>query len=353
MGFNEDIKAHAEKVVGLIGKIQTEEATKMSMIVPFLRLLGYDDSNPDEVCPEYVADVGLKKGEKVDYAILFNNEPHILIECKWCGEDLNNHTNQLFRYFGAARAKFGILTNGIVYKFYSDFSETNRMDPTPFLEIDFRTLMDYQLNDLQQFTKENFDANSISSSAWEMKYTNLVKSTIKDELDNPTEDFIKFILNKIYEGSKTNKIIEKFTPIIRKSLNAYKTDMLEQRILSMSASVKEEREQISRDEKIDTPSPKIETTDDEIEAYHIVRALLVGVVDINDIYLRDAQTYCTIIYKNSNRNRIMRMVLDTKKKQIFIPNDDNTEEKYTIDSLNDLYKYKDQLIASVKRYLIT
>ena len=98
--------------------IQTEEATKMAFIAPFLNLLGYDVFNPSIVVPEFVADVGSKKGEKVDYAIMDNGKPLILIEAKSVHENLDNHNNQLVRYFTVTDAKFGILTNGIEYRFF-------------------------------------------------------------------------------------------------------------------------------------------------------------------------------------------------------------------------------------------
>lgn len=117
MDFADQLKVLAKRVASLKEQIQTEEAAKTSFIMPFFQLLGYDVFNPLEFVPEYTADVGIKKGEKVDYAILSDGLPIILIEAKWCGEDLGKHGGQLFRYFGTTKAKFGILTNGIEYRF--------------------------------------------------------------------------------------------------------------------------------------------------------------------------------------------------------------------------------------------
>ena len=47
----------------------TEEATKTSVILPLIQTLGFDVFNLEEVTPEFIADVGLKKGEKVDFAL--------------------------------------------------------------------------------------------------------------------------------------------------------------------------------------------------------------------------------------------------------------------------------------------
>lgn len=153
MEFNDVIKQFSERILSLKDTITTEESTKMSLVVPLFQLLGYDVFNPNEFCPEYIADVGIKKGEKVDYAILENGQPNILVECKSCSEQLDKHSSQLFRYFGTSPAKFGILTNGIIYRFYTDLEESNKMDLVPFLEIDMTNLKDSSINELKNFVK--------------------------------------------------------------------------------------------------------------------------------------------------------------------------------------------------------
>ena len=175
MEFNDSIKQFSERVEGLKGTISTEEGTKMSLIVPLFQLLGYDVFNPTEFCPEYVADVGIKKGEKVDYAILESGKPVILIECKSCTDSLDKHSSQLFRYFGTTSAKFGILTNGITYRFYTDLEESNKMDLVPFLEVDILNLKDSAISELKKFCKGNFDRDKIFSTAEELKYSSMIK----------------------------------------------------------------------------------------------------------------------------------------------------------------------------------
>ena len=150
MEFNESIRQFSERVSILKNTVSTEESTKMSLIVPLFQILGYDVFNPIEFCPEYTADVGIKKGEKVDYAILEDGKPNILIECKSCSEQLDKHSSQLFRYFSTTPAKFGILTNGIIYRFYTDLEESNKMDLVPFLEINMENIKDSSINELKK-----------------------------------------------------------------------------------------------------------------------------------------------------------------------------------------------------------
>lgn len=355
MEFNEQIKQFAERVTQMKPNIATEEATKMSMVVPFFQILGYDVFNPAEFCPEFTADVGIKKGEKVDYAIMDESgAPLILIECKWCGNALDKHGSQLFRYFGTSPAKFGILTNGIVYRFYTDLEETNKMDLTPFLEINLSDLKDYQLNELKKFCKSNFDSDKIFSTASELKYTSLIKGVLAKEFDSPSDEFIRFILSDIYDGPKTQKVIEKFQPIVKKSFTGFINDIVNQKISSaLSENTPEEPTQAAEPAEIadlNEPKSKIVTTEEEIEAFYVVRGILAGTVDVKDVVHRDTESYFGILYQDNNRKPICRFNFDTKRMQIMIPDENKVFTRYYLESLDDIYTYKDQLIEAVKRY---
>lgn len=348
MGFNEDFKSFVNRVLPLKDTISTEEATKMSMVMPLFQLMGYDIFNPDEFCPEYTADVGIKKKEKVDYAILFDGDPQILIECKWCGEELNKHSSQLFRYFGTTSAKFGILTNGLIYRFYTDLEEANKMDLKPFLEIDFNNLNDTVINELKKFCKENFDRDNIFSTASELKYSNLLKSKIREITENPDEDFVRYMLNDVYDGQKNQKVIEKFTPIVKRSFNLFINELVNQKI--SSALTPENVSNESTDESEGRAISKINTTQEEIEAFYIIRGILAGTTDISNVVYRDTESYFGILYKDNSRKPICRINLDTKKKQILIPDENKNFTRYYIESLNDIYQYRDLLIKTISFY---
>lgn len=350
MEFIESIKQFSKRVETLKETIQTEESTKMSLIVPIFQLLGYDVFNPLEFCPEYTADVGIKKGEKVDYAILENGAPTILIECKSCTEQLDKHSSQLFRYFGTTPAKFGILTNGIIYRFFTDLEESNKMDLVPFLEIDITNLKDASINELKKFCKDSFDKDKIFSTAEELKYSGLIKEYLSKELDTPSDDFVKHILYYIYDGQRTQKVIEKYQPLVKKAFNSFINDIVNQKI--SSALLKEDAESEDRpsDPEIITES-KIITTEEELESFYIIRGILAEIMPVEDVVHRDTESYFGILYKDNNRKPICRINLDKKNKQIFIPDENKKFQRFYIDSLNDLYKYKKQLIDVVNRYI--
>lgn len=353
MDFNESIKQFSERVAKMKETITTEEATKMSLVVPLFQILGYDVFNPVEFCPEYTADIGIKKGEKVDYAILEDGNPNILIECKSCSEQLDKHASQLFRYFGTTSAKFGILTNGIIYKFFTDLEESNKMDMVPFLEINMLSLKDSSINELKKFCKENFDKEKIFSTAEELKYTSLIRGLLASEYDSPSEEFVRFVLNHIYEGQKNQRVIEKFTPVIKKAFSSFINELVNNKIssaLSSDNDTNDKDEEVTVDD-IQEPASKIVTTEEEIESFYIVRGMLAEVVQVEDIVHRDTESYFGILYKDNNRKPICRINLDKKNKQLLIPDANKKFERFYIDSLNDLYKYKQQLIEVVKRYL--
>ncbi len=208
MDFKDEIKQFGERAEKLKLQINTEEATKNAFIMPFIKTLGYDVFNPLEVVPEFVADIGIKKGEKVDYAILRDGLPMILVECKHWSENLDVHNSQLFRYFHTTKAKFGMLSNGIIYRFYTDLVEANKMDEKPFLEFNVTDIKDNQIEELKKFHKSYFDIDNIVNTASELKYMGELKAAIHSDFQNPSENFVRHFGKQIYNGVLTAKVME-------------------------------------------------------------------------------------------------------------------------------------------------
>lgn len=350
MEFEEKLNQFVERVKKIKDSINTEEATKTSLIMPFFSLLGYDVFNPNEFTPEYTADVGIKKGEKVDYAITINNELTILIEAKSINENLQKHSSQLFRYFGTTNAKIAILTNGITYKFYTDLDETNKMDSTPFLEINLLDLKETDFNELKKFCKESFDINTVISSASNLKYANSIEKILSEEFSNPSDDFIKLILNKgIYDGVKTQNVIDKYKPILKKSISHYINNLINQRLQSaINNSSTEASEEISVDV---TDENNIVTTNEELESYYVVKSILSEFVEPSELYYKDTYSYFGILYENKVTKWICRVYLKESVKYVIIPDKDKKEIRYEIDNVSDIYKLKEQLITRLKNFI--
>ncbi len=350
MDFEEKIKRFIERIEKLKNSINTEEATKTSLIMPFFQILGYDVFNPDEFTPEYVADVGIKKGEKVDYAIILNETVTILIEAKSINENLKKHDSQLFRYFGTTTAKFAILTNGCEYKFYTDLDELNKMDSTPFLNINLLELKDTDIVELKKFCKENFNIDTILSTASDLKYANSIEKILQEEFVNPSDDFVKLILNKgVYEGVKTQNVLDKYKPILKKSINHYINQLVNARLQNAinNTTSSEVAEEISTIDNNDG----IVTTTEELESYYIVKSILSEFVKPSDLYYKDTYSYFGILYENKVTKWLCRVYLKENVKYVIIPDDNKKEIRYEIDDISNLYTLKEQLITRLKAFI--
>jgi hypothetical protein len=350
LDFKDSVKSLGERVHKLKDNILTEEATKNALIMPFIQILGYDVFNPLEVVPEFVSDIGTKKGEKIDYAILRNSLPTILIECKHWAQNLDLHDGQLLRYFHVSKAKFGILTNGIIYRFYSDLDEANKMDEKPFLEFSIEDITDIQIEELKKFHHSYFDIESIVNTASELKYTSQLKQQISRELSNPSESFVRLLASNVYTGRITSSVLENFTNLTKKSLNQFVSELITERLKSALNKETEQQktEATSTLENQESASQnKIVTTTEEIEAYYIVKGILRQKVDSNRIYYRDAQSYFTVILDDNNRKPICRLYISEKRKYIGVFDDQKKESKQEINTLDDIFNFSDQLSATI------
>lgn len=358
MDFKDSIRQISERIENLKDNLLTEEATKTALIMPFINALGYDVFNPLEVLPEMCCDIGTKKGEKIDYAIMKDGEPVILIECKHWAQDLNLHDNQLLRYFNVSKAKFGVLTNGITYRFYTDLAEPNKMDGKPFLEVNLLDLKDAQIEELKKFHKSYFDINEILSSASELKYMGELKTAIGKEFSSPTPDFVKYFGKQVYDGVFTPKVLEQFTGLVKRTIGNYINDTISERLKAAIKDNEENREKTEDEATEQTTDSKekddakIITTEEELEAFYIIKSILRSTVPAERVTYRDAQTYFAVFIDNNNRKTVCRLYLDsaTNKRLTFL--DENKKEQHNkIQSIDDIYNYADQLIAAASKFI--
>jgi len=351
MDFKDEIKQLGERISKLKMQIQTEEATKNAFVMPFIKALGYDVFNPIEVVPEFISDIGIKKGEKIDYAIFKDDKPTILIECKHWEQNLNIHDGQLLRYFHVSKAKFGLLTNGIEYRFYSDLVDPNKMDEKPFLEFKIADIKDNQIEELKKFHKSYFDIDSIVNTASELKYTNELKQILHKELNTPSSEFVKFFAKQVYPSVVTQKVLELFTDLTKKSIQQYISDLYTERLKNALTKENEINKEKANETEvlIEEVDHRIETTQEEMEAFMIVKTILRQKIAIDRIYYRDAQSYFTVILDDSNRKLICRLYLDKKRYISFIGND-KKENKNELNTIDDIFKYSDELLRIAESY---
>lgn len=354
--FIQQIKTLSSRIERIKDNIKTEEATKTSLIMPLIQALGYDVFNPEEFVPEFIADVGIKKGEKIDYAIIDSDNPVILIEAKSVHEDLLKHDSQLFRYFGTTKAKFAILTNGIEYRFYTDLEEPNRMDTKPFFIFNLLEFRDNDVYEIAKFRKNVFNVENVLTTASELKYTSEIKQFLNQQWEEPNDEFIKFILSDVYQGVKTKKVIDNFRGTVQKSLtqfvNEKVNDKLQKALNSSSASEEHIVEgEVLKDEHVAEDNVIIETivtTEEEIEGYVFVKLLLKDEIDSSRVHYRDNKSYFNVLLDNSIRKWVCRLGFNTANKYIQL----NDEEKtiYKLNDVNEISLYRDEILEVAKQF---
>lgn len=354
--FADRIRELAGRIPAQIEHIASEEATKNALVLPFISALGYNVFDSREVTPELTADVGTKKGEKVDYAILQDGEPILLFECKPAGTDLDHtHTSQLYRYFSVVPARFGVLTNGTTYRFFSDLDSPNKMDTRPFFEVDLLRLEEPQIAQLAKFAKSRFDLEGILETASDLKYTGEIKKVLGAEMAEPSDEIVRFFASRVYAGRLTQTVREQFQEITRRALQEFVSDRVRERLTS---ALKEEVR--SGDDREAKPAkaaegaaplePGVVTTEEEREGLYVVRAILAEVIDPDRVVMRDVLSYCGILLDDNNRKPICRLHFNTAQKYVGLFDEEKTERREPIDSVSALYRFSAELRETVGRY---
>ena len=346
-GLETAISALAKRIERYTETIETEEAVKTSIVLPFLQGLGYDVFDPSEIIPEFTADAAGKKGEKVDYAIQLSGTLSILIECKGLRTTLDRkHLAQLYRYFSVTEAKFAILTNGREYRFYSDLREPNKLDAEPFFIFDLLDHSEAAVNELRKFAKDSFSVEDILANAERLKYVASIKATLERWFSEPPDGLTRLIAGEVHEGRVNQAVRDALSAA---TIAAFR-EIVRDRVRSRLSSALEDPEPVAQ--VVDGSNDEgqlIITTEEEMEGYLTVKSILSETVDPARIYIRDAKTYCAVLLDNNNRKPLTRLHFNRSQKYVGLF-DGETEERIAISSLNELYKYRDRIVATCSKY---
>lgn len=363
--IRERLNSLATKLEQQRASLETEEATKNAFVMPFISLvLGYDVFNPNEVIPEFNADVGTKRGEKVDYAIVKDGEVQILIECKHVGAPLNiKHASQLFRYFAVTSARIAILTNGDEYQFFTDLDAPNKMDEKPFLVVQVSDLDTSVIPELNKLAKDAFDLDSIINAAEELKYVGEFKRVLTAQFAEPDAEWVKFLTARVYEGSFTQKVREQFTGLVTKAMKQFLNDRVNDRLKAAlgGQTVQSDDTSVSSSEASTHVAEAsvaaseggrdgIETTLEEIEGFQIVRAIVCSEVAPARIAQRDNKTYFGVLLDDNNRKPIARLWFNASQKYLGVFDADKNETRHPIETLDEIYRFADDLRTTVQSY---
>lgn len=345
MDFKDSIIKLSERIKVQCNAVKTEEATKTSFIMPFIASLGYDIFDPYEVIPEMDCDLA-KQNDKIDYAIQKDGKTIILIECKQCSINLNLYTTQLSKYYAASNARFGILTNGREYRFYADLDKNNIMDEKPFLVVDLTNLSDDDIEQLKKFHKSYFDESDILSTAQELKYSTEIRKFVKEELDSPSAELVRLFAKRTYNWSITQKVIEQLTPIVKESFSNVINEIIQDRLNLASKVEKEEVKLNINETKI--ADDGIVTTEEELEAYHIIRGILRKEIPAEKITYKDYKSYF-VISAFRQTNWICRLRFGYRKKNISFPLPNyKGEASIEIKNIDDIFNISDKLFEALQ-----
>lgn len=323
-----------------------EEAAKTALVMPFLQALGYNIFDPTEVAPEFCADVGTKKGEKVDYAICKDGKVNILVECKPASVELNiNHASQLFRYFSVTEARLAILTNGVVYKFFSDVEKPNKMDDKPFFTFSMDSVRPSDIKVIESFSKSEFNVDQIIKEAGNLKVQSLLRKELEREFAEPSEEFVRMMASRVHDGRVTTAVKENLRKLLVGSISSFVRDMVNERLSSALNATGAESE--TQDQSVDIADMGIATTQEEISAFHIVQAIASRHIDPKRVVMRDAKSYCAVLLDDNNRRTLVRLHFNGITAKYLGTFKAKDEQRHLLDDLTDIYKFEKQISARI------
>lgn len=346
--FKARLLQHARTAGDRAQRATSEAATSQYLVLPFFQLLGYDPLNPDEVVPEAHASFSDKFRNRVDYAICKDGAPVIGVECKKVGALNEGHRGELKGYFNAVPSiKLGILTDGMIWQFFSDTGRENMMDDEPFTVIDLRDVAegkvaDHQLDALLRLRRETFDPDNVGTDARRKLHVAAYLGVLERVFQSPDEGMVRTLMDAAkIDGRRTGKLVEEHAPVVREAMQAFLDKKILERVgfaergdlvrvppavalpagLTTPASVSAD---------VAAPAPVgvaagaeasvgesgigdgIATTETELAVFEYVRHRLPFLIDrdealyakLTHLYPRDFKTRFTVCYKQDRNGRL-------------------------------------------------
>ena len=353
MDFEEKIFELAKRVRLHRDRLENEQMTKNTLVMPFIQALGYDVFNPAEVVAEFSAPIGEYKDARVDYAILSEGKPILIIECKTLGTPLESkHCNQLQIYFHGTEAPIAILTDGNRYRFFSDLEAPNRMDTKPYMEFTLDDMEEALIPELRKLAKGRFDRDACVVSANELKYNREFKQVMARQMEEPDEDFVRFFIGQVYDGKITQNVRERFTPVLKTAMAQFLNDRINERLKNAMTQQKPEPEPAEDAEAQEEAKsgPRIETTPEELQAFYLVKSLLMGTVDPERVAIRDGVNFCNILLDDKITKPLFRLHFNKRPWKVGFFDGDTKDDRVEIEKLDDILPLAERIRATAKKY---
>jgi hypothetical protein len=159
------------------------------------------------------------------------------------------------------------------------------------------------------------------------------------------------ITGSVYTSIKTQQVIEQFTPIVKQAIHLLINGRINDRLKSALTRENTEEKNLPADNDTDQPKgSEIITTQEEIDGFYIVRAILHEVVDVVRVAHRDNKSYFGILLDDNNRRPLCRLHFNTVQKYVGLFDANKTETRHPIQSLNEIYNYAGKLKETVGYY---
>lgn len=265
------------------------------------------------------------------------------------------YASQLYRYFSATEARFGVLTNGLIYQFYSDIDESNKMDSKPFFEFNVIDFDEHHVEELKKFSKSSFSLTEILSSASTLKYMGGIVKLLEKEMSEPSDELVRLYASKVYDGVLRQNIIDEFRTIVFRAQKQFINDKINARLksaLSAGEGVHAADVDIDSDSEnaIEEDNNGIITTQDEIDGFNMVRGILAEIIEVDRVCMRNNKSYCAILLDDNNRKPICRLHFNAKQLYIGLIKG-KSEERVSIDTINDIFKHTIHIKETVVEYI--
>ncbi len=308
--------------------VNTEEGARNALVFPFLTAIGYDVFDPSQVRPGVGCDVVYSGGK-----------PALVIITKAPGAPLEKLESAMYASF--AGAPLGALTDGTRWLFFADLDEAVE-DQGPFLSFDLR---DFEDATPLALIAPNFSRSDALTEAMALKYAAGMKAALRVEVLEPSEDMVRLLTGKVYSGRMTSVARERFAPIAQRALDEFLGEHVKAIFEQGMATVRNELLAAA------AAGPEIVTTQEEIDGYNMVRAIVAGEVDMPRVAMRDTKSYCGLLLDDNNRKPICRLRFNHAQKYLGLFDASKNEQKVPIDDIAELFQYGDHLRATIRFYL--
>lgn len=189
------------------------------------------------------------------------------------------------------------------------------------------------------------------ATASTLKYNSAIRKEFLKEIEEPSEDIVRLFVTRVYDGRFTQNVRADFQPIVQQAFKDTIRELVNQRL--SSALDDDPPPAVASVDEPEADEDGIVTTEEEIEGYNIIKAIVREVVKPDRVTMRDAKSYCAILMDDNNRKPLARLHFNRSTKYIGLFDAEKKEERVQLDSLDDIFAQADKLKETARLYAET